>query len=161
VIRVVEFYSLLLIAQMHLLAQCRNSRRIGENRNWNWGLSSPNSDLCRCSKNGRSKRPPAQATTSRPSVIEAKILGGVSHSCCRLSRARHVRQSPTFRAASSRETCLLLRLPPGLLEEPGCTICEGFVPHIVRFGSVAKASISPKSGPIACIHFAFRIDQIL
>ena len=48
-----------------------------------------------------------------------------------------------FGAASSRQTCSLLRLLSGLLEEPGCTICEGFVPHIVRFGSVAKASIFP------------------
>jgi len=29
-IRVMTFYSGLLIAQMHLLAQCRNSRRIDE-----------------------------------------------------------------------------------------------------------------------------------
>jgi hypothetical protein len=70
-------------------------------------------------------------------------------------------RAPIFGAASSGQTCSLLRLPSGLLEEPGCTICEGFVPHIVRFGSVVKAPIFPKSHPIARIHFVFRIDQIL
>jgi hypothetical protein len=70
-------------------------------------------------------------------------------------------RAPTFAAASSRQTCLPLQLPSELLEEPGCPIREGFVPHIVRFGRAAKASIFPKSGPIARIHFVFRIDQIL
>jgi hypothetical protein len=110
---------------------------------------------------GSSKRPPARTMVITAKRDRAKILGRVAVLPWPV-RARHVEsRAPIFGAASSRQTCSLLRLPSGLLEEPGCTICESFVPHIVRFGSVAKASIFPKSDPIARIHFVFRIDQIL
>jgi hypothetical protein len=142
---------------MHLLAQYRNSRRIDETaieagachlRNLSVGIQEP-----------REARHVRRA--SRPSAIEQK-----SSAACRIPAvarqgAIRVKQSPTFGATSARQTCLLLQLPSGLPEEPGGTSCEGFVPHVVRFGSVAEASIFPKSDPIAHIHFVFRIDQIL
>jgi hypothetical protein len=109
---------------------------------------------------GSSNRPPARAMVITAKRDRAKILGRVAVLPWPV-RARHVEsRAPIFGAACSRQTCSLLRLPSGLLEEPGCTICEGFVPPIVWFGSVAKASIFPKSDPIARIHFVFRIDQI-
>src|SRR5215472_9179584 len=54
-----------------------------------------------------------------------------------------------------------LQLASDLLEEPGCTVCEGSSPHITRIGIAAETSIFPESDPVARIHFVFRIDQIL
>ena len=63
--------------------------------------------------------------------------------------------------AAIAEQRSVLQLASDLLEELGCTICEGSDPHIARFGISAEASIFPESAPIACIHFVFGIDQIL
>jgi hypothetical protein len=105
------------------------------------------------------KRPPAWATASRPSAIEQE-----SSAACRnpaVARQGTTRQAKlTFGAAPSPRN-LIVTVVFWLLEEPGCTMCEGFVPHIVRFGSAAEASIFPRSNPIARIHFVFRVDQIL
>jgi hypothetical protein len=45
----------------------------------------------------------------------------------------------------SHETCLLLQLASVLLEKPGCTIREGSVRYIARFGIATEASIFPKT----------------
>jgi hypothetical protein len=100
---------------------------------------------------GSSKRSPGRAMASRPSTIEQKSSAACCSPAVAGQGATRESRAPIFGAASSRQTCSLLRLPSGLLEEPGCTISEGFVPHIVRFGSVAKASIFPKSDPIALL----------
>ena len=69
--------------------------------------------------------------------------------------------SPNWGGALSHGTGLLLQLGSDFLEEPGCSIGEGPVAHIARFGIAAEAAIFPKSDPIARIHSVFGIDQML
>ena len=61
----------------------------------------------------------------------------------------------------SHGTGLLLQLGSDFLEEPSCSIGEGSVADIARFGIAAEAPIFPKSDPIARIHSVFGIDQML
>jgi hypothetical protein len=86
---------------------------------------------------------------SRPQSVFK--IGGISKRC----QGMTPKADPHLWRGFVPPNLLWLQLPSGLLEEPGCPICEGFVPHIIRFGSTAKASIFPKSGPIVRIHFVF------
>jgi hypothetical protein len=70
-------------------------------------LSSPDPDLCRCSRAaGSSKRPPARTTASRPSAIEQK-----SSAACRISAVacqgviREAEPSPLARLCPAKPVC--------------------------------------------------------
>src|SRR5271165_6984712 len=91
----------------------------------------------------------------------ARTLAVVSRSSCRPSGTLYLnrKKSPTLRRGLPHETCLLLQLAPDLLEEPGCTNCQGSDPHIAWFGA-AEASVFPETTPSPPILFFFGIKKI-
>src|SRR5215470_4447676 len=115
----------------------------------------------RCSMSKRGQSTVTEGRSSRAHARESKGPQGVSNSSCRrLARHAGVRTQPWGRGFVARNL-VALQLASDLLEEPGCTVCEGSSPHITRIGIAAETSIFPESDPVARIHFVFRIDQIL
>ena len=79
----------------------------------------------------------------------------------RANNGRAINEVKALPDGASHGTGLLLQLGSDSLEEPSCSIGEGSVALIARFGIAAEAPIFPKSDPIARIHSVFGIDQML